>query len=131
MLKKMDDNPNNRLLNDVRQIIQQVRTQVQYAVNSAMVQTYWQIGHLIVEHEQQGEGRASYGKQQLQLLANHLTVEFGKGFDESNLRRMRSFYQAFPIQGSVRPELSWTHYRKLIPLENEAARQWYMQEAIE
>ena len=131
MLEKMDNNPNNQLLNDVRQIIQQVRTQVQYAVNSAMVQMYWQIGHLIVEHEQQGEGRASYGKQQLQLLATHLTAEFGKGFDQSNLRRMRGFYQAFPIRGTVCPELSWSHYRKLILVENEIARKWYMQEAIE
>lgn len=125
------DNGNNQLVNDVRHIIQQARSQVQYAVNSSMVQAYWQIGHLIVEHEQKGENRAAYGKQQLESLAQRLTTEFGKGFDISNLRNMRAFYLAFPIQDAVRPELSWTHYRCLIRIENKQARQWYMQEAIE
>lgn len=122
------DNP---LLQGIRQIIQEAKTQVQRAVNSAMVQAYWQVGRLIVEEEQQGEARAAYGKQQLESLAEHLTSEFGKGFDISNLRRMRTFYQAFPIQGTLCPELSWSHYRKLIRVDNPAARHWYMQEAIE
>lgn len=108
------DNP---LLQGIRQIIQEAKTQVQRAVNSAMVQAYWQVGRLIVEEEQQGEARAAYGKQQLESLAEHLTSEFGKGFDISNLRRMRTFYQAFPIQGTLCPELSWSHYRKLIRVD--------------
>ncbi len=131
MLKQIENNPDGQLLNNVRQIIQQVRTQIQYAVNSAMVQTYWQIGHLIVEHEQQGEGRAGYGKQQLEVLALHLTAEFGRGFDARNLRNMRAFYLTFPIWNAVRTELSWTHYRTLIRVENNEARQWYLEEAIE
>lgn len=131
MLKLIENNPNSQLLNDVRQIIQQVRMQVQYAVNSAMVKTYWQIGHLIVEHEQAGEERASYGTQQLEVLALHLTAEFGRGFDARNLRNMRAFYLTFPIWNAVRTELSWTHYRTLIRIENNEARQWYLEEAIE
>lgn len=118
------------LLQSIRQLIETARGQVTRAVNTTMVQTYWHIGRLILEDEQKGEKRAAYGTQQLQHLAHQLTAEYGKGFDISNLRNMRRFYQAFPIQDSLRPELSWTHYRKLIPISNEAARLWYMEEAI-
>ncbi|RYU68755.1 DUF1016 domain-containing protein [Aliivibrio finisterrensis] len=104
---------------------------VAQAVNSTMVQTYWRIGHLIVEDEQQGQSRAEYGKGTLKALSLSLTKEFGKGFDVRNLRNMRSFYQTFPIRNAVRTELSWTHYRILIRIENNKARQWYMQESIE
>lgn len=95
-----------------------------------MVQTYWQIGRLIVEHEQQGAERAAYGKQQLQRLSAELTDRLGKGFDVTNLRMMRRFYQVFSIQETVSLELSWSHYTKLIKIENPQARQWYLQEAI-
>jgi hypothetical protein len=73
-----------------------------------MVQSYWQIGRLIVEPEQQGESRAVYGKQQLQQLSQQLAERLGKGFDVTNLRNMRSFYLAFPIRDAVRVELSWS-----------------------
>lgn len=95
-----------------------------------MVQTYWQIGRLIVEHEQQGAERAAYGKQQLQRLSAELTDRLGKGFDVTNLRMMRRFYQVFSIRETVSLELSWSHYTKLIKIENPQARQWYLQEAI-
>ncbi|MDP3842802.1 MAG: PDDEXK nuclease domain-containing protein [Oxalobacteraceae bacterium] len=120
----------SHLFSGIRQVIEHARDRVQQQVNSAMVEAYWHIGRLIVEHEQQGQQRAAYGKQQLQQIAERLTAEFGKGFDLSNLRRMRSFYSTFPIQGTLRPELSWSHYRQLIPIENPAARQWYQQETI-
>jgi len=106
-------------------VIQQARSQVRQAVNEAMVQSYWQIGHLIVEHEQQGQQRASYGKQQLQLLSRQLTAAFGKGFDSSNLRNMRRFYLAFPIQETVSLKLSWSHYNRLCRIESSKARAWY------
>ena len=96
-----------------------------------MVQAYWQVGYLIVEQEQHGKRKAAYGKQQLPQLAEKLQAEFGKGFDTSNLRNMRSFYIAYPIRDAVRPELSWTHYRTLLRIENYTARQWYTREAIE
>ena len=91
-----------------------------------MVQTYWQVGQLIVEDEQQGDKRARYGKQVLAQLSATLTCEFGKGFDLTNLRKMRQFYLAFPIRDAVRLELSWTHYRTLIRIDNEQARHWYI-----
>jgi len=119
------------LLQEISTLIEQSRHTLQRQVNTLMVQSYWHIGRLIVEHEQQGKHRAAYGKQQLTYLSQQLTTQFGKGFDVSNLRNMRRFYQAFPIQDAVRPELSWTHYRKLIGIENEQARLWYANESIE
>ncbi|WP_339885692.1 DUF1016 N-terminal domain-containing protein [Vreelandella maris] len=68
------------------------------------------MGRLIVEHEQQGNSRAEYGKQQLQQLSKQLTERVGKGFEVRNLRNMRQFYQSFPKRNSVRAELSWSHY---------------------
>jgi hypothetical protein len=73
-----------------------------------MVQTYWQVGRLIVEDEQQGSERAAYGKQVLKQLSSALTAEFGKGFDSSILRNMRSFYLIFPKYDAVRHNLSYT-----------------------
>ncbi|MCI6733067.1 MAG: PDDEXK nuclease domain-containing protein [Lachnospiraceae bacterium] len=74
--------------------------------------------------------RAAYGKQLLQFLSDKLTSEFGKGFDVSNLRNMRRFYVTFPIQDALRPELSWTHYRTLMKVNDEAARNFYLEESV-
>jgi len=122
---------NAALVDDIRQLLKQSRKDLKQTINTTMVQTYWQVGCLIVEHEQQGENRASYGKQVLQQLSKILTSEFGKGFDLTNLRKMRQFYLVFPIRDAVRRELSWTHYRALIRVENRQAREWYLKESIE
>lgn len=120
-----------QLLSDIRQIIEKARVQVQHTVNTAMVKAYWHIGRLIVEHEQRGKSRASYGKGLLKQLSGELSIEFGKGFDTSNLRNMRSFYLCFPNCDALSHNLSWTHYRCLIRVENQYARDWYLQETIE
>ena len=117
----------SRLVSAMTQQIEQARGQVRQAVNTAMVQSYWEIGRLIVEHEQQGNRRAEYGKQQLQQLSQQLTERLGKGFDIRNLRNMRQFYQSFPKRNAVRAELSWTHYRTLLRIGNAQARDWYLQ----
>jgi predicted nuclease of restriction endonuclease-like (RecB) superfamily len=119
------------LFQQVSQLIQQARQQIQRSVNTAMVQTYWQIGNLIIEHEQQGESRAAYGQQQLEQLSARLSAEFGKGFDVTNLRNMRRFYEAFPIRETVSLELSWSHYNHLARIENPSARKWYQKEAVQ
>lgn len=124
-----DPAPQDNLYRQIRDLIQEARRQVRHSVNAAMVQSYWHIGRLIIEHEQQGESRAGYGKQQLEGLSARLTAEFGKGFDIRNLRYMRAFYTAFPIRNALRSELSWTHYRVLLRVDNPEAREWYMREA--
>lgn len=116
------------LYHEVQKILQLARQTAYKAVNFAMVSAYWQIGKVITEDELQHK-RAEYGKSVLRNLAMRLTEEFGKGFDESNLRYMCLFYKAFPIYDTLRHELSWSHYRKLISVEDEKARQWYMNEA--
>ncbi len=117
------------LLGNLAELIRQARQQAIRAVDVLQVQTCWEIGRYIVEFEQGGEARAGYGKQLLPTLAEALTAEFGKGFDASNLRYMRLFYQAFPIRDALRHELSWTHYRTLLKVDSDSARQWYMNEA--
>lgn len=62
--------------------------------------------------------------------SDKLTAEFGKGFDESNLRKMRQFYCVFPIRDALRPELSWTHYRKLMQITDEKERAFYTEESV-
>ena len=118
------------LLGTLRQLISDARSRALRAVDVIQVQTCWQVGHHIVEFEQGGAARAVYGKRLLPLLAEQLTGEFGSGFDASNLRYMRLFYQAFPKRDALRHELSWTHYRTLLRVEGQAAREWYAREAI-
>jgi predicted nuclease of restriction endonuclease-like (RecB) superfamily len=116
---------------EIRDILASARQRAYTAVNFAMVESYWLIGQSIVEYEQHGEARAEYGKSLLKELADRLSQEFGKGFDESNLRYIRLFYRNFPIRDTLRHELTWSHYRRLISVEDEAARQWYMNEAAD
>jgi hypothetical protein len=109
----------DKLFNSIKEIILQARQRVYRMVNSSLLDTYWQIGYQIVENEQEGNARADYGKGVLKNLAMQLTVEFGKEFDDSNLRNMRSFYLAFPIRDTLRHELSWSHYRLFLSKEEE------------
>lgn len=94
------------LFETIKDIIIHARQRVYRMVNASLLDTYWQIGRLIVEEEQGGNVRAEYGKNTLKFLAQQLTEEFGKGFDESNLRNMRSFFRVFPICDTLRHELS-------------------------
>ena len=97
------------------------------AVNSAMVQAYWEIGEQI--YIACGENdRAEYGKGLLKYLSEKLTAEFGTGFTERNLRNMRQFYQAYPIRHTVCTELSWSHYRILMRISDDKRREWYTEE---
>jgi len=119
-----------QLYQDVKDIIETSRATAYKAVNTSMVDGYWNIGKRIVEEEQKGEERAEYGTALLKALSMRLGKEYGKGFDESNLRNMRLLYRSYPKQDAMRPELSWTHYRLLMRVEKEYARQFYMEEAI-
>ncbi len=144
------------LYQEIRSVLESARAGAYRAVNAAMVQAYWQIGRLIVEHEQGGRKRAAYGAAVLDDLSRRLTADFGRGFDVTNLRKMRQFYRMFEIRDSARlesdlkkrdaprlvsgveatrhtprSELSWSHYRLLMQVESPAARQWYIHEAAD
>ena len=95
------------------------------SVNFAMAQAYWQIGRIIIEQEQKGKDRAEYGKSLIKGLSRKLTYDYEKGFNERNLWYMRTFYSIFPKVHALRSELSWTHYRLLLRVEKEKARDFY------
>ncbi len=116
---------------DIKVILATARKQTYHAINFTMVESYWMIGQTIVEHEQHGDTRAAYGKGVLKELAARLTTDFGKGFDERELRKMRQFYLTFRNRDTLRPELTWSHYRRLISVENDQVRWWYMNEAAD
>ncbi len=126
--RPMDIQP---LLLNLRGLIQGARKQILRSADVIQVQTCWEIGRHIVEFEQGGSDKAQYGKQLLHALATTLTVEFGKGFDVTNLRHMRGFYLAFPIRDALRRELSWTHYRTLLRADDPKVRLWYMNESAD
>jgi len=113
------------------EITENARNTVYKAANFEMVKAYWEIGREIIEEEQKGKDRAEYGQALLENLAGRLTQRYGKSFTNRNLRYMRQFYRVFKKWNAVRSELSWTHYRLLLKVENEAAREYYMKEAIE
>ena len=114
---------------EIKKILLDARNKVYQTANFAMVEAYWQIGKSIVE-EQNGEERAEYGTGLLKELSNQMTQDFGKGFTVANLKNMRQFYLTFPNSYALRSELSWTHYRLLMRVENKNARQFYMEEAV-
>ncbi len=114
----------------IRGCVVNAQRQVNVAVNFAMVNAYWEIGKQIYLACGENE-RAEYGKQLLKYVSEKLTDEFGRGFDERNLRHMRQFYIMFPIRNALRSELSWTHYRRLIKVSEQKVRDFYMNEAAE
>ena len=122
-----NDNSLEMLYKGVKQILQTARNNVYSTANSEMVKAYWNIGKIIYE-QQGGEERADYGVQLISGLSKQLTKEFGKGFTAANLRNMRQFYLTFPNCYALRSELSWTHYRYLMRVENETARAFYTEE---
>ena len=133
-LSKMNENKQTANYQDIyaeiREMLLISRKQAYSAVNFAMVQAYWQIGRIIVEHEQKGVLRSEYGKAVLQDISKELEREFGNGFSVRNLQQMKKFYVLFPNTNALRSQLTWTHYRALLRVEDETARNWYMEECI-
>lgn len=115
---------------DIKEVIENSRAKIFKAANISMVQSYWEIGRLLVEVEQNGEDRAAYGKKVIKVLSNCLQTQYGKGYTIANLKYMRQFYKVFAIGHALRDQLSWTHYRLLLKVEKEAARLFYMEEAV-
>ena len=122
-------NTQNQIYGQIKEILINARERAYSAVNFAMVEAYWLIGKQIVE-AQDGNERAEYGTQLLKFLSEQLTHDFGKGFEERELRKIRQFYLAFPIRDSLRPELGWTHYRLVLRVPEEKARDFYVDECV-
>ncbi|MBE6131666.1 MAG: DUF1016 domain-containing protein [Erysipelotrichaceae bacterium] len=120
---------NSEFYSNIKEILETARKKAYAAINFAMVEAYWEIGKRIVEM-QDGNKNAEYGKKLIKEISKKLTIDYGKGFDETNLRKMRQFYLCFKKRDALRLELSWTHYRLIMKVENENARLFYMEEAI-
>ncbi len=115
--------------NQIKEILSNARAKVYSVANFAMVEAYWEIGKSIVE-KQGGNATAEYGTSLLKELSKQMTGDFGKGFTVTNLSYMRQFYLAFPNRHTLCDKLSWSHYRLLMRVENESARQFYIDESV-
>ncbi len=149
------DEKNENFFAEIRRIVDSARSRAYAAVNSAMVEAYWLIGKQIVEREQQGENRATYGQNLIKELSKRLVQEYGAGFSVVNLKNMRFFYLTFrstlnsdtdeqlekghavrallddASQIPYLGRLSWSHYRAIMRVDSEAARRWYLRKAAE
>ena len=117
------------ILSDMRGIIEAAQRTAYQAVNTALVQRNWLLGHRIASEEMHGEDRAEYGAEIIKKLAKNLSAEYGKGFTKTNLYSFYSFYKCFPeifhsLSGKSDRLLSWTHYRVLLQVKDEKARIW-------
>ena len=124
----------DNIFKDASLIIEQSRSYAYRAVNVAMIQRNWLLGKRIAIEELKGESRAEYGKEVVVKLADYLTENYGKGFAKTNLYQFAQFYKCFPdifhaVSGKSL-SLAWTHYRALLRVTDDAARNWYMNEAI-
>ena len=122
--------PNSSMILEIRELLETTRKNVAQQVNTQMLTTYWNIGRIIVEYEQQNQLRAEYGKQTIRELSKELTREFGKGFSRSNLQNMRAFYLAYEKCQTVSGKLSWSHYCELLSITDENKRSFYEKEAV-
>jgi len=136
------ENINKDFYNKVAGLLKEARMSVVRTINKTMVYTYFEIGRIIVEEEQNGKVRAEYGKVLLKSLSNKLTEEFGKGFSVTNLKQMRQFYLAYEKHRDffIKSEkgqtlsdefnLSWSHYLMLMRIDSIDERRFYEKEAI-
>ena len=134
----MERNIQINFYNKIYDLLKEARRSVVQIVNKTMVYTYFEIGRMIVEEEQNGKERAEYGKHLLEELSIRLKSEFGKGFSVDNLENMRKFYIAYSISETVSRnldvldfQLGWSHYLKLIRIADKAERKFYEIEATQ
>lgn len=127
-----------QFVSEIRFILEQARQRSYQAINTAMIEAYWQIGKKIVEEEQNGQDKAEYGKKIIDLLAKDLTKSIGKSYSARNLRYFRQFYLYFPTYGkpddsiwnALRSKLNWTHIRNIMRVPDESARLYYIKETV-
>ncbi|NBL64264.1 hypothetical protein GV828_03500 [Flavobacterium sp. NST-5] len=121
---------NDNILLEIKHLIANARETAVRSVDFQRTLLYWYIGERIFNEEQQGKDRAAYGNYLIKYLSEQLTPEFGSGFSFRNLNWYRQFYRTFPIVNSLRSQLSWTHYRLLLRIDNEDKREYYIAETV-
>jgi predicted nuclease of restriction endonuclease-like (RecB) superfamily len=124
----MSHNEMDMLVAEIRAIMEAARANLSREVNTTMLNTYWQVGRIIVEREQDGNLKAQYGKKLLIELSKRLTTELGRGYSRSNLYNMRELYLQYPKIRTASGKLSWSHYLELLSVHDADARAFYEQE---
>ena len=118
------------VIKEIRNVLEEARSNVTRQVNNELLAAYWNVGRIIVDYEQTVPERADYGKQTLKELAKELTKEFGKGFSRANLYNMRLFYMNYQKIQTLSGKLSWSHYCELLSISDSDKRSFYEKEAI-
>lgn len=154
MNSKIVDSNEKGFIENIKLIIETARNKAYSAINFAQVEANWLLGKSLVEQEQHGAKRAEYGKYIIAIASQELTQTFGKGFSPTNLKNFRKFYLLFPepktgqamtdqfidqksqavpdqFKGCKLALLSWTHYERLIRIENKEEREWYIKESVQ
>ncbi len=126
----MLEKTNEKMIEEIKDVIINSRKKVAYEVNHTMLFAYWNVGRIIVENEQNGNIKAEYGKQVLRELSKELKKILGSGFSVSNLQYMRRFYLKYSKQQTLSVKLSWSHYCELLSIENDDERNFYEKECI-
>ena len=121
---------NQSIIPDIKAIIATSKDKAIRAVDTERTIMYWQIGKRIFEEEQQGKDRAQYGEYLTKYIAQQLEPEFGSGYSKRQIELFRQFYRTFPIANALRSQLSWTHYKTLIRLDNQDQREFYIAESV-
>ena len=130
-MKREIENIHQDVFDNIKQLMEQASNRVSREVNTILVQTYWEIGRIIVEDEQGNLERAEYGKKLIADLSKRLIKEYGKGFSRANLQNMRSFYLLYPICQTLSGKLSWSHYCELLSVSDEKKRSFYEKETVQ
>ncbi len=145
-MTNIEKNTNIDFYNKIAEVLKSARKNIVQTANTTVVCTYFEIGKMIVEEEQKGKERAEYGKQLLKGLSTKLTIEFGKGFSVTNLQQMKNFYNVYGKQQTLSAksednkntliknsnfQLSWSHYLRLMRIDNLDERKFYEIEAEE
>ena len=124
-MKHEIENIHQDVYNNIKQLMDQARNRVSREVNNILIQTYWEIGRIIVEDEQDNLERAEYGKKLILDLSKRLTKEYGKGFSRANLQNMRNFYLLYPICQTLSGKLNWSHYCEILSISDDKERAFY------
>lgn len=118
------------LISNIEETVARAKEELASSVNSTMTETYWLIGKYIVECEQDGNIKATYGKKLLTTLSRELTLRLGKGYSRPNLNNMRKFYFTYPNCQTVSDKLSWSHICELIKIDDDLERSFYEKQAV-
>ena len=124
----MDVDKNNSIYFEIKTLIDNARKKVTSQINYVLLETYWQIGRIIVVEEQNNSNKAEYGKNLLKNLSKELSKEYGRGFSKSNLFNMRRFYLTYSKFQTVSGKLSWSHYSELLSISDNNKRVFYEKE---